>query len=351
MRPARSFPAPHALAWASPSPAVSQWRRLMRDSPALVPETIARRRLGSSGDEAVRGLSLVALGFIVISCADAAVKWVLPEIGPAGAMLWRGIIGASVIVLLARGRGLRPVQRGLLGARSVLHCCVSAAWFLAWMLGVGLADSYAVAAVSPLLMTLLAIPLLGERVGWRRFLSTGFGFVGVLVMLQPGGELWRWETGLLLAATAAMALTRIWTRMLAATETPQAIAFWLMALHVPGALVVLAIPGMGPPGGQGLAGLVPGWAGVAALIGFGVANAVAHMLFARAYALAPVAAIAPFEYSPLLWGTLLGFLIWREVPAWTTFAGAAVVIGAGLYNLHRERMRRAQERAAAAVPR
>jgi len=307
----------------------------------------ALSRLGSTGEEAVRGLALVALGFLVISCADAAVKWVLPQIGPAGAMLWRGIIGASVVALLARGRGLRPVRRGLLGARSALHCCVSAAWFLAWMLGVGLADSYAVAAVSPLLMTLLAIPLLGERVGWRRFLSTGLGFAGVLIMLQPGGDLWRWETGLLLAATAAMALTRIWTRMLAATETPQAIAFWLMAMHVPASLLVLAIPGMAPPAGHGL---VPGWGGAAALLGFGIANAVAHMLFARAYALAPVAAIAPFEYSPLLWGTVLGFLIWGEVPAWTTFAGSAVVIGAGLYNLHRERLRRAQERARLAAP-
>ena len=61
----------------------------------------------------------------------------------------------------------------------------------------------------------------------------------------------------------------------------------------------------------------------------------------------PFAAIAPFEYSPLLWGIPLGFLIWAEVPAWTTLAGAAIVIGAGLYNVHRERVRRAQERAAA----
>lgn len=322
----------------------------MPDTAAPAAPAPVRRRLlaaPSTGEETVRGLLLVALGFGVISCADAAVKWILPQIGPAGAMIWRGLLGASLVALLARGRGLWPANRGLLAARSLLHCAVSAAWYLAWMLGVGLADSYAVAAACPLLMTLLAIPMLGERVGWRRWSSTMVGFAGVLFMLQPGGELWRWETGMLLAATCGMAVTRIWTRTLARSDTPAAIAFWLMAAHVPAGLLVLAIPGMGPPAGGG--GLVPGWDGLLVLLVFGICNATAHMLFARAYALAPVNAIAPFEYSPLLWGVVLGFLIWREVPAWTTLAGAAVVIAAGLYNLHRERLRRAQERAAAAA--
>jgi drug/metabolite transporter (DMT)-like permease len=168
------------------------------------------------------------------------------------------------------------------------------------------------------------------------------------VMLQPGGELWRWETGMLLAATCGMAVTRIWTRTLSLTDRPTTIAFWLMACHVPAGLAVCLIPGMAPPGGLGLEGLTPSWPGFLALLLFGLANATAHVMFARAYALAPVAAIAPFEYTPLLWGVLLGFLIWAEVPAWTTLAGAAVVVAAGLYNLHRERLRRARERAAAA---
>ena len=105
---------------------------------------------------------------------------------------------------------------------------VSAAWYLAWSLGVTLADSYAVAAASPLLMTLLAIPLLGEKVGWRRWCSTAVGCAGVLFMLQPGGELWRWELAMLLVATAIMALTRIWTRILTRTDTPDSMAFWLL---------------------------------------------------------------------------------------------------------------------------
>jgi drug/metabolite transporter (DMT)-like permease len=196
-------------------------------------------------------------------------------------------------------------------------------------------------------MTLLAIPLLGEKVGWRRWCSTAVGFGGVLFMLQPGGELWRWESALLLAATAVMALTRIWTRLLTRTDRPDSMAFWMLAAQAPIGCLLLAWPAMWPESGP--PPLLPSWAGLLALLGFGCANALAQILFGRGYGLAPVSAIAPFEYTPLLWGIGLGFLIWGEVPAWTTLGGAAVVIAAGLYNFHRERVRRAQERAARAA--
>ena len=301
----------------------------------------------AAGEDVARGLLLVALGYCVISCADAAVKYALPEIGAAAAMVWRGVVGATVVAAIARGRGLWPVNWKLLLARSLLHTTVSASWYVAWVRGVGLADSYAVASVSPLLMTLLAIPMLGERVGWRRWASTLAGFAGAMFMLRPGGDLWRWETALLLAATAAMAVTRIWTRTLSRTDTPVAIALCLLLAHIPVGLLLLNVPAMWPPGGP--PPLVPGWGTVAALLVFGAANGLAHVLFARAFALAPIGVIAPFEYSPLIWGTIIGYLVWAELPAWTTLAGAAVVIAAGVYNLHRERVRRMQARAAARV--
>jgi drug/metabolite transporter (DMT)-like permease len=217
---------------------------------------------------------------------------------------------------------------------------VTVGFYLAWFNGFPLADSYAVNAVAPLLMTLLAIPILGERVGWRRWTSTSVGFAGVLFMLQPGGDLWRWEAGLLLAGVGCLALSRIWTRVLASTDTPSAISFWLLLSHVP--IGLLLIPVFPPPGS-----LVPSPAAALALGFLGLANGLAHYLFARAFAIAPVSALAPYEYTTLLWGGLLGFLIWAEVPGWTTLGGAAIVIAAGLYNLHRERVRRREAQAGA----
>lgn len=284
----------------------------------------------------MRGIGLVVIGYLIITGADAAVKWVLPEIGIAMAMICRGAIGMAVLAVITRGRGFYPVDKRLLAARSILHCCVSACWYWAWIRAVPLADSYAVACATPLLMTLMAIPLLGEKVGWRRMTSTGIGFAGVLVMLQPSGDLWRIESLVLLGAVCVMALTRIWTRLLSRTDKPSAIAFWLMAAHVPMGLLLL--PAFPPPAA------LPAGSVVLALLFFGAANAVAHLLFSRAFALAPISALAPYEYTPFIYGIGIGFLVWGEMPAWTTILGAALVILAGIYNLHRERVRRAQER-------
>ncbi len=295
----------------------------------------------------MRGLAFAFLGYAVITLADAAVKAMLPVIGVAGAMLWRGCVGSLSVAAMAGFRGLRPRRPGLVLGRSAMHCCVSVIWYFVWMSGMGLADSYAVAAASPLLMTLLAIPLLGERVGWRRWTSCIVGFCGVLFMLQPGGDLWRWETALLLLGVCGMALSRIWTRTLASTDTPQAIAFWLMLTHIPFGLALLPVAALWPDADG--PELFPALPLLGLLAFFGMANALAHLLFARGFAMASIAALAPLEYTPLLLGVCLGFLLFGEVPAWTTLAGAAVVIAAGLYNVHRERVRRAEERARAAA--
>jgi drug/metabolite transporter (DMT)-like permease len=305
-----------------------------------VPDT-AGRALPLRQD-ALRGIATIVAGYATITAADAAVKWALPEVGVAVAMIWRGIFGMIGIALLVRGMGLRPRRVRLLGIRSVLHCAVTVTFYVAWFNHFPLADSYAVNAVAPLMMTVLAIPLLGERVGWRRMTSTTVGFIGVLIMLQPGGDLWRWEAAMLLAGICALALSRIWTRVLAATDTPQAIAFWLLFAHLPmGVLLLPAFPPAGP--------LLPSWSVAFALAFLGLANGCAHFLFARAFAIAPVSVLAPFEYTTLLWGGLLGFLIWAELPSGMTLAGASLVIAAGLYNIHRARVARAEDRRLAAA--
>lgn len=310
--------------------------------PAGAHTALAELRLAGlrlpSGAETLRGIAIALLGYLMVTAADTAVKWALPEVGAAMAMIWRGVVGALTVALLLRGRGLFPNNRRLLTWRGLLHCVVSAIWYWAWARGMPLVDSYAVASATPLLMTLLAVPLLGETVGWRRWSSTLVGFAGVLYMLQPSGDLWRLETPFLLFAIVLMAFTRTWTRVLAATDSAGAIAFWLMVAHIPVGLALLPVF---PPPGQ----MVPVDVLVALLV-FGIANGIAHLLFSHAFALAPVSALAPFEYSPLLIGGVFGFLIWSEVPASTTLTGAAVVVAAGLYNVHREQLRRRQERAA-----
>lgn len=290
--------------------------------------------------DAVKGIAIIAFGYAIITLADAGVKWVLPEVGVGAALIWRGVVGAITLAIVARGRDLRPRRPGLIVGRSLLHCSCSIIWFICWIGGMKLADSYAIGAGVPLLVTLMAIPLLGEQVGWRRWASTMVGFGGVLFMLQPGGDLWNWQSGLLLVGVAALALSRVLTRTLAQTDRAVTITFWLMLMHVPAGLLIL-------PFAPGASDFFPSLPAVAALLGIGIVSGLAHVSFARAFGLAPASVLAPFEYTTLVWGLLVGFLVWHEVPAWTTLAGASVVVGAGMYNLHRERVRRAEARRAA----
>lgn len=295
------------------------------------------------GENGVRAIGFVCAGFFIVSCADAAVKYALPEVGIAAAMIWRGVFGALAVAIIAGFRDLRPHNTRLIVARSGLHTLVSVAYYGAWVLGMPLAESYAVSSAAPLMMTLLAVPLLGESFGWRRTISTTVGFLGVLIMLRPGGDLWRPETVMLLFGVAALALTRIWTRLLARTDRPETIAFWLLLAHIPAGILLLPIF----PGPV----IIPAWPVVAALVFLGLANGIAHALFARGFAMAPIYSLAPYEYTPLIWGGGLGYLIWGNVPGWGTIAGAGVVISAGLYNLHREQVRaREGRREARTVP-
>ncbi|MFO1025412.1 MAG: DMT family transporter [Acetobacteraceae bacterium] len=289
--------------------------------------------------DTIRGIGLVALAYCILSIGDAAAKWAMLATGVAWVLLWRGIFGAAAIAVVTAFRSeagglsrLRPVRWGLLSARAGLSSFTSLSWYLAW-LHMQLADTYALGFTAPLIMTLLAIPLLGERLRWRRMLSTLLGFVGVLVMLRPGGDLWTPALPLLMAGIVAMAVTRIMARQLSLTETPECQAFWLMISH---ALVGLLLFGLYPPTGIASVGA---WLALAFL---GVSSGLAHCIFTYAYGLAPVSALAPYEYTMLIWGGAAGFVVFSEVPSWSTLLGAAIVAAAGLYNLHRERVRRAE---------
>ena len=315
----------------------------------VVPQVVAARApriLTDNASDTLRGIALAVLAYLIWTLGDVTAKLVLPAVGVAGAMLWRGLFGMATVAALTVARPgtagwqrLMPRRWGFVLARSALSSFVSVTWYIAW-LSMSLADTYAVGFTAPLIMTLLAIPMLGERIRWRRALSTLVGFGGVLIMLRPGGELWTPVVLLLLIGTLVMALTRIMTRQLTTTETPECQAFWLLVCHTAtGFLLLPSFPGSGVIG-------TSGWLALAFL---GLSSGLAHCVFARSYALAPVSALAPYEYSMLPFGMVAGFLVFGELPSWNTLLGAAVVAASGTYNLYRERVRRAEEAAAQAA--
>lgn len=295
--------------------------------------------LTDNAADTVRGILLVAVSYLILTIGDTAAKWTILATSAAWAMLWRGTFGAAAVAALTvatEGTGglsrFRPVRWKTVALRSALSSFTTVTWYLSWR-HMRLAETYALGFTAPLIMTVLAVPMLGEIIRWRRVLSTLAGFAGVLVMLRPGGipitpaVLW------LMAGIVTMAVTRIMARMLSRTETPECQAFWLMISHGLSGLGMLAVTPL-PAMGDAVV-----WGSMAFL---GLSSGLAHCMFTRAYGLAPVSALAPYEYTMLIWGGLAGYLVFGEVPSATTLAGAAIVALAGLYNLHRERVRRAE---------
>jgi len=302
------------------------------------------RTLTDNAADTVRGIGLAALAYMALSLGDAAAKSVVLGAGVAWAMLWRGLFGSAAVFAVTASRTqaggwrrLMPVRWKTVAMRAALSSFTSISWYLSWrhML---LADTYALGFTAPLIMTLLAIPMLGEVIRWRRMLSTLLGFSGVLVMLRPGGDMWNPALPLLMTGIVTMAITRIMARQLSRTETPECQAFWLMVSHAVSGVLLMAVFPVGSIGGIAV------WA---ALLFLGVSSGLAHCVFTVAYGLAPVSALAPYEYTMLVWGGAAGFVVFGEVPSWSTLAGAAIVAAAGLYNLHRERVRRAEDSGAA----
>jgi drug/metabolite transporter (DMT)-like permease len=178
------------------------------------PHTPPARALTDNAADTVRGILLVAVSYLILTIGDTAAKWAILASGVAWAMLWRGVFGAAAVALMtgmtqgdmiqggmiqggmiqgemtrgAEGLArLRPVRWKMVALRSGLSSFTTIAWYLSWQ-SLQLADTYALGFTAPLIMTLLAIPLLGERIRWRRILSTVIGFAGVLVMVRPGGS-------------------------------------------------------------------------------------------------------------------------------------------------------------------
>jgi len=318
---------------------------LVADTPPPALAIPAPVVLTDTAADTLRGIGFVVLAYFLLTVGDVATKFVLPEAGVAVAMIGRGIFGVLAIAGLALAqpvpqpwRMLIPQRWGMVLLRAGLSSFVSLTWYIAWRT-MSLADTYAIGFTAPLLMTLMAVPMLGERIRWRRLMSTLVGFTGVLIMLRPDGDMWKPVVPLLFAGIVVMALTRIMTRQLATTETAPCLAVWLLASHMlTGCLMLPFYPPTGTPS-------LFTWSALAVV---GLANGLGHWVFARGYALAPVSALAPYEYTMLPFGGFFGLLVFAEVPSWSTLAGAAVLVGAGLYNWHRERVRRAEERRAIA---
>ena len=191
-----------------------------------------------------------------------------------------------------------------------------------------LADAATIAMTMPLFITLLAIPVLRERVGWRRLAALGVGFIGVLLVLRPGRSGFDpfalVMLGSAVLASVYMVVTRITSRI-----DPHEVSFFFTALF--GALASLPfMPFMFRPPTDAT--------DLCLLVAIGFCGAIGHLLIIMAHRHAPAGVLAPFTYTQLMVAVFLGWLVYQRLPDAYTWAGAAILIASGLYVWHRERL-------------
>lgn len=191
-----------------------------------------------------------------------------------------------------------------------------------------LSTAYSIFFVAPLAITALSVPLLGEKVGPRRWTAIAIGLLGVLVLLRPSGEgVISLAALAVLAAALGYALSAITVRVLVRTDSVQSIMFWLLAMIALGA-GALAWPDWVP------IRAADGWV----IAGIGVAGALGQYAITEAFRIGEASSIAPLEYTALVWGVLLDVALWGVLPDAVTWLGAAIIVASGLYLLRRERL-------------
>lgn len=289
-------------------------------SAAPIPQT--------SRDNPKLGISMMVVSTMLFSVLWALVKILSERYPVIEVTFFRSALALiPVAVMMATGGGLPLLRTKRLKGhvwRSVLGLSSMTLGFLSYHL-MPLADAVALSFTSPLLVTALSVPFLGERVGIHRWSAVAVGFLGVLLIVKPDGDMLNLGAVTALGAAVTTAFVMVTIRQLNKTEKPLTIVFYFTLISA----LLSAIP-------LPVIWVTPTWQDWSLLILMGLTGGVGQYFMTRAFGLAKAAVVSPFNYTGLLWAAMFGWVIWDDIPARHVFAGSAVVVASGLYILYRE---------------
>jgi drug/metabolite transporter (DMT)-like permease len=278
----------------------------------------------------MRGVICMTTGALVLTVNDGMAKY-LTESYPVGQVM--ALRGVSIVLLLAvfyystgRAAALKVNRWSAQLSRAALMTG-STICFVTGLSLLPIADAIAISFAGPLLTVALAIPFLGEKVGWQRWAAILVGFAGVLVMVQPTGDAFRVAALAPIGAAFFGAARDVMTRRMSGTETSSSI------LMISTTFVTVA----------GFCSWPFGWNPIQAehLWIFAVSGVLvggAQYLMIEGFRLGEVALVAPFKYTTLLWAVIIGAMFWGDIPGIEVLIGAVLVVGGGLYLLRSETM-------------
>ena len=274
------------------------------------------------------GVGLYLLGVGLFALNDALGKWLVKDYGVGQLMMLRSIgavIVLSPMILSLRVKFFDPRRAPLQLLRIVVAAVDTFAFYYATRF-MPLADVMTFYMATPLIVTALSAPLLGEKVERFRWIAVLVGFAGVVVALRPSPQMFSWIAPLALFGAVMFALSQTITRELRGIH-------WLP-------LVLWQFVGSGLIGAATVpfSWTTPSVFDLALMALVGVVSMVCFICIVRALALARAAVLAPLQYSAIVWAAILGWLIWRDAPTLPIIVGNAVIIGSGLYVAARGRM-------------
>ncbi len=276
------------------------------------------------------GIPFIVCATVLFVSLDTVGK-LLTERLPLIQIVWARFVFSMAFVapffifVPANRRYLRSDFLGLQLLRSFLLAAVTFLFFAA-VAALPLPTVTAILFATPLLVVMLSIPLLGEKVGPRRWFGVAIGWAGVAIVLKPGFG-FDWELALPLACAAVNSLYQISTRRLSGRDSAMTTFFYTASVGAVALCFVAPFQWVWPTSGE--------WALLVAAGGFG---AFSHLLLIKGYERSEASMLAPFFYLNLVWATLFSWTIWHTVPDLWTYVGAGVIGAAGLYIWHRERV-------------
>jgi drug/metabolite transporter (DMT)-like permease len=279
------------------------------------------------------GIALLCAGVAFFGMGEACVKTLAKDYEILQVVWARYVFHALVFLLIFSRTGIvsqmKTTRPFLHLARSVALMLGTITFFTA-LIYLSLPEAVAINFASPLLVTALSIPFLGEKVGVRRWCAIFVGFAGVLVIIRPGLGVMHWAAILPLGTAVCYAAYQIMTRIAGRTEDTRTSLFWTSAVGV--IVMSCIVPFVWKtPNAFAWALMVA----TGALFGFG------HYLLIRAFEVADVSTLSPFLYTQIVWVTIISVIVFGQYPDGVSMIGAAIVIASGLYIWHREsRVRR-----------
>jgi drug/metabolite transporter (DMT)-like permease len=279
-------------------------------------------------DDIKRGVAYVSASIFIFSMANVLVKYLAAEYPVSEIVFFRSFFALiPILAMMWRGGKINVFHT----RRPIAHLVRASMWlssFYCWFFAIKLlplADAAAYSFTAPIFLTVLSMPLLGERVGPHRWAAVLVGFVGVVIMARPTGDVL--QIGALYGIANALfyALGSLGVREMSRTEKSETIVFYTQ-------LFGSALSGLGVL----FVWVTPSWTDAAGMAVIGLAGGIGQYLMTQAYRYAPAAVVGPFTYTSIIWSVILGYVFWQDLPGLEVVIGVAIVAASGLYILHRE---------------